>query len=199
MFDEADHRDPERTRTAIVLVDGQESQLTAVYDQARAHDRKIEIVVDLIHAIHYLWMAGSALCNGNDAETETWMLTYIAKLLTRPVRDVVAGIRQAATLRGLSGDGRKPVEKCAGYLTDNATYMRYHEFIGRGFPIATGVIEGACRHLVQDRLGITGARWDLPGAEAVLKLRALRCSGDWDDYWRLHERQEARRNHACAA
>jgi len=64
-----------------------------------------------------------------------------------------------------------------------------------GLPIATGVIEGTCRYLVEDRMGITGARWGLDGGEAVLRLRAIRCSGDWDDYWQFHERQELRRNH----
>lgn len=77
--------------------------------------------------------------------------------------------------------------------------MRYPEFLRLGFPIATGVIEGACRHLVQDRLGITGASWGLAGAEAVLKLRAIYSSGDWDDYWHFHELQESQRNYATAA
>jgi hypothetical protein len=64
-----------------------------------------------------------------------------------------------------------------------------------GWPIATGVIEGACRHLVGDRLDITGARWGLEGAEAVLKLRALWSNGDLDAYWRFHRAQEHRRIH----
>ena len=76
--------------------------------------------------------------------------------------------------------------------------MDYSTFLAQGLPIASGVIEGACRHLVQDRLGITGARWDLPGAEAMLRLRALRSSGDWDAYWRFHLRQEALRNYPSA-
>ena len=77
--------------------------------------------------------------------------------------------------------------------------MRYGEYLAQGFPIATGVIEGACRHLVEDRMGITGARWDVPGAEAVVRLRAIRCSGDWDEYWKFHEQQELERNHGPMA
>ena len=65
-----------------------------------------------------------------------------------------------------------------------------------GYPIATGVIEGACRYLVRDRMELTGARWRLVGAEAVLKLRALRASGDFDAYWDFHEAREYERNHA---
>jgi hypothetical protein len=107
--------------------------------------------------------------------------------------DVIAGIRQAATLAGLSAEEREPVEKCVNYLRANISAIRYREFLAAGFPIATGVIEGACRHLVQDRLGITGARWGLASAEAVLRLRALNTNGDWDDYWRFHLRKERQR------
>jgi hypothetical protein len=73
--------------------------------------------------------------------------------------------------------------------------MKYDEYLSLGYPIATGVIEGACRYLIKDRLDITGARWSLSGAEAILKLRSLRASGDFDDYWVFHEKKELERNH----
>jgi len=75
--------------------------------------------------------------------------------------------------------------------------LRYHEYLRDGLPIATGVIESACRHLIQDRMGRTGARWSLAGAEVILQLRSLRSSGDFDDYWRFHIEQEHRRNHVA--
>ncbi len=74
--------------------------------------------------------------------------------------------------------------------------MAYDAYLAQGLPIATGVIEGACRHLVKDRMDLTGARWGLKGAEAVLRLRALRSSHDFDEYWAFHEEQEYERNHA---
>jgi hypothetical protein len=74
--------------------------------------------------------------------------------------------------------------------------MKYAEALADGLPIATGVIEGACRYLVKDRMDITGARWSLTGAEAVLRLRAIRASGDFDAYWEFHLAQEHARNHA---
>ena len=73
--------------------------------------------------------------------------------------------------------------------------MDYPRALAEGWPIATGVIEGACRHLVQDRMGITGARWSLPGAQAMLWLRAINASGDHDAYWTWHIAQEHQRNH----
>ena len=82
------------------------------------------------------------------------------------------------------------------YLNKNGRWLHYDRALAEGLPIATGVIEGACRHLVQDRMGRTGARWSLFGAEAVLRLRALRASRDFDDYWQFHLAKEHERNHA---
>ena len=109
---------------------------------------------------------------------------------------VAGGIRRSATRRGLEGKAREAVDRCANYLLKNAGYLKYDTYLAKGFPIATGVIEGACRYLVKDRMEVTGARWSLAGAEAVLRLRALQASGDFDAYWHFHERQESLRNHA---
>jgi len=98
---------------------------------------------------------------------------------------VAGAIRRTATNRGLDKAARKGADVCSRYLTNKARYLDYPTALANGWPIATGVIEGACRHLVKDRLDLTGARWGLQGAEAVLKLRAIRCNGDWDTYWTL--------------
>jgi len=109
--------------------------------------------------------------------------------------DLAGGIRRSATKRGLSPEQRKGADACADYLVAKRKLLHYEVYLPAGLPITSGVIEGACRHLVEDRLGITGARWTVPGAEAVLQLRALRSSGDFDEYWRVHLAQERRRNH----
>lgn len=199
MFDEAERRDPDKSRTTVVLVDGEERQIATIQQQAKLRNMRITIVLDVIHVLHYLWMAGFALCRQSEGKTSVWVATHLLKLFSRPAIDVVAGIRQSATLRGLTVEQRRPIEKCAKYLLRNAQFLRYGQFVAEGFPIATGVIEGACRHLIQDRLGITGARWNVEGAEAVLRLRALHSNGDWDAYWNYHVRQESRRNYATAA
>jgi hypothetical protein len=87
------------------------------------------------------------------------------------------------------------VDTCARYLRNHSAYLRYDGYLAQGLPIATGVIEGACRHLVKDRMDVTGARWSLTGAEAVLRLRALRSSYDFDEYWVFHEAREYERTH----
>src|SRR6266851_7271022 len=109
---------------------------------------------------------------------------------------VVAGIiRRAATRAGLVPHQRGGVDACAKYLSNKSPYLDYPRALKEGWPIATGVIEGACRHIVKDRMDITGARWGLEGAEAILKLRALTASGDFDAYWRYHLRREHERIH----
>jgi len=195
LFDEADRRDPARERKTVVLIDGDKKLRKAAEHEATKHCRPITLIVDVIHVLHYLWMAGFVLCRKDERATDAWVVETLFKLLTRHPLDVAAGIKQSATLRGLTKQQMKPVDKCIRYLRNNSVYIAYRRFLEAGLPIASGVIEGACRHLIQDRLGITGARWGLVGAEAILKLRSLNSSGDWDAYWRFHEHQEARRNY----
>ena len=108
---------------------------------------------------------------------------------------MVRCLRRAATVKGLNPKQRKPIEQCITYLTTHAPYLNYPHYLAKGYPIATGVMEGACRYVVKDRMEITGARWGLEGGEAVLKLRALYLNGDFDAYWQFHEQQEYQRHH----
>ena len=100
-------------------------------------------------------------------------------------------------MQGLSDADRGPIDVCDNYLLKYREFLHYDRYLSKGYPIATGVIEGACRYLVKDRMEITGARWRLDGAEAILRLRSLRASGDFDEYWEFHLRKEYERNHAA--
>ena len=116
-------------------------------------------------------------------------------ILQGKAKDVAAGIRRRASTLHLSPAKRKKADEAARYLVNKAEHLDYPTALSRGWPIATGVIEGACRHLVKDRMDITGARWSAEGAEAVLQLRALRANGEFDAYWRYHLSQERERVH----
>ncbi len=94
------------------------------------------------------------------------------------------------------GAGSPPVNECANYLPTYKDLLKNDEYLAQGLPIATGVIEGACRHLVKDRMDLAGARWGLQRAEAVLKLRSLASSGDSESYREFYKAQALRRNHA---
>lgn len=194
-FEEGLRRDPGRKKRWAALVDGNEPQLDALEHQAQQRGIALTIVLDLIHVIGYLWKAARVLGGESQREQRQWVQKRLPSILEGKCVDVAAGMRRSATLRDLPQKDREPVDVCADYLLKYQDYLRYDEFLAAGLPIATGVIEGACRHLVQDRMGITGARWGLEGAEAVLRLRALHVSGDFDAYWRFHLEQERRLNH----
>jgi hypothetical protein len=195
LFDEAQHRDPRQRKLWVALVDGNETQIELLTKLCAARHVTMPIVLDFIHVAEYVWEASRAFAADHQAR-DAWVLPRLRDILRGKASDVAAGMRRSATLRGLAAEERKPVDVCADYLLKYAPYLQYDEALRHGAPIATGVIEGACGHLVEDRMNLTGARWSLKGAEAVLRLRALRSSGDFDEYWRFHELAEYERNHA---
>jgi hypothetical protein len=196
LFDEAQHRDPRHRKQWVALVDGNETQIELLIKQTEARHVAMPIVLDFIHGAEYAWDASRAFAADAQAR-DAWVLPRLRAMLRGKASDVAAGMRRSATLRGLAAEDRAPVDVCADYLLKYAPYLRYDLALSSGVPIATGVIEGACGHLVEDRMNLTGARWSLKGAEAVLRLRALRSSGDFDEYWRFHEGAEYERNHAA--
>lgn len=156
---------------------------------------QVTILIDLIHVRQYLWKAaGSFFCPGEPAARGR-VREQTAKILDGKHRDVRAGIRRRATAFGFRGSERAGADECARYLENKQDYLDYPAFLAAGWPVASGLIEGAARWLITDRMEITGARWSLEGAEAVLKLRALVGCGDFDDYSEYHIRQEKLRNH----
>lgn len=196
-FQEALSRDPNRTKRWVVLVDADQHQLCWIRRAAKRHGVEVSIVLDIIHVIEYLWMAARAFCGRYTKQAEQYVAERLLKVLEGKAGWVAGGMRRSAKHRQLPKSKKKRVEKCANYLKNHSEYLRYDEALAGGLPISTGVIEGACRHLIGDRLEITGARWSLQGAEAVLRLRALQASNDFDAYWEYHRKQEYQRNHAA--
>ena len=198
MFDEALGQDPEKTRRWVVLVDGDPKQLRAIKAAARRAEVKVTIIVDVVHVIEYVWKAARALFGEANPDAEPWVSNRLLELFGgRSGGDVARTIRWWASRRDLDEAGGRAIQSACGYLADRSRtrLMHYAEALQDGLPIATGVIEGACRYVVKDRMDRTGARWSLTGAEAVLRLRAIRASGDFDAYWAFHLAQEQRRNH----
>ncbi len=193
---EAERHDPERAKHWVVLVDGAETQLDLVEAGAAACDVDVTVILDIIHVVEYVWKAAHVFHREGSPELACWAWTRVRDILEGKAKRVASSMRRAATVAGFPPDTRKPVDTCANYLLKYAPYLQYDCYLAAGYPIATGVVEGACRHLVRDRMELTGARWRLVGAEAVLKLRALRASGDFDAYWNFHEAREYERNHA---
>jgi hypothetical protein len=195
-FDEMGRRDPHRTKHWAFLVDGGEHQLDCVEAEVAAREVEVTIVLDLIHVAQYVWGAAKVLVPDNDNAQNDWVAGKLGRILAGDSSTAAAAMRRSATKRQLTASERRPVDACADYLLKYGAYLRYDVALAEGLPITTGVIEGACRHLVKDRMAITGARWGLETAEAVLRLRALAKSGDLHDYFDFHEKLELYRNHS---
>ena len=195
LLQEARYRDPIDEKSWVALVDGNKSQIRILKRLAKKNGLDLTIIVDLVHVIEYLWDAARVFHPQPGTEQENWVRHRLLEILRGKAGLMAGGMRRSATLRSLPAKAREPVDVCARYLSNHAPYLRYDGYLAKGLPIATGVIEGACRHLVKDRMAVTGARWSLDGAEAVLRLRALRSSRDFDEYWTFHEACEYERNH----
>jgi hypothetical protein len=196
MFEEAARRDPKGQKCWVALVDGNLPQIDHLQQLAEERNVPLIIIVDFIHVAQYVWKAAGAFFSDQELEQDRWTRAHLLEILRGKASLVAAGMRRSATLREMAAAERKPVDECADYLLHYSPYLQYDKALAEGVPIATGVIEGTCRHLVEDRMNLTGARWSLTGAEAVLRLRALRSSDDFDAYWEFHEQQEYERNHA---
>ena len=194
-FAEAVRRDPDQQLRWVVLTDGQEDLLRQVSAAAKRYKVDVLVVQDFVHVLEYLWKAAYALHPEHAEERESWVMDRATAILEGRAQDVAVGLRRAATRKQLSQGERKPVDKAADYIDHNQQRLQYDQALAAGLPIATGVIEGACRHLVKDRMDITGARWGLERAEAILKLRSLKISGDLPAYLAFHFEQEHKRNY----
>jgi hypothetical protein len=140
-----------------------------------------------------LWKAAWSLHPAADPAAEDWVAVKALAILAGDSARVAAEITAETETAGLTPAQRTGADTCVRYLTGKDEYLRYDTALAAGWPIATGVIEGACRHIIGDRLGITGARWGLDGAEAVLTLRAVLSNGDFEEYWRYHLAREHQR------
>jgi hypothetical protein len=197
IFAEADRRDPGRLRTWIALVDGDIYQLGLFQAAAAARGVTLAIVIDFIHVLEYLWKAAWCFHRPRDPAMEDWVIAQALDILHGRVPQVIDRIARLAEDHppAPGSEHAKNIAKVLSYLRNKQPFMDYPTALANGWPIATGVIEGACRHLVADRMGITGARWGLDGAQAILWLRAINASGDTSAYWHWHLTQERQRNH----
>ncbi|MFD0417971.1 hypothetical protein [Streptomyces sp. NPDC127108] len=173
--------------------DGARHQLDLIQAGAKRHWVTIHIVLDLVHVLEKL-RAASRCCHAPaDPAAEDWIAIKAPRILRGRAQQAADEIRAQADQRKLSGDQRTAADKACQYLNNNADFVHYDRALAAGWSIASGVIEGAARHLIADRLDITGSRWSVPGAEALLILRAVISSDDFPAHWQYHLKQENRR------
>jgi hypothetical protein len=186
--EEMERRDPFRSLTRLALTDGERALQIRV-------DRKLNVtlILDLIHVLEKLWKAAYVFHAEGSLDADLWVLDRSLRILFGDVGQVVKGIRQSITKRNLPGSKRKTLNEVADYLYRNRARMRYDEYLASGWPIASGPVEGACKNLIKDRMERSGMRWTEQMAEAIVQLRAIYLSGDFDRYWEFHIAQDQRR------
>jgi hypothetical protein len=182
-------------QTLLRLGDGQED----LWDVGRSClEEQYENVIDILDVLHvssYVWSAARAFCGKDEPAVRSFARERLLTILQGNARGVIRGLRRMATERGLSGQAAKEVATACGYFEKNLHRMRYDEYLAAGYPIASGVIEGACRHLVKDRMERSGMRWIPEGAQAMLDVRALEVSGLWDDFQEARQSADLERLH----
>lgn len=185
------HRNPRLARPTVCLCDGQEA-LWQACSEAVLDEQRIEIL-DLLHVTPRLWAAAKLLYGEKSKEVVPFVRRRVTQVLEGKVATVVRTLRRLAQERGLSRVKKKGLARICSYLHKNRQRMRYDEYLRQGYPIASGVIEGACRHLIKDRMERAGMHWTLPGAQAMLDLRSVWIGGYWEAFQQERIERETER------
>lgn len=173
-------RNRDRAKEMVHLCDGQES-LWAAREQYLFR-RNTTDILDLLHVTPRLWQAAHLFHPEKSDAAEAFVRERVLRVLEGKVELVIRGLRVMGTKHHLKGNKKATLTKLCGYLENNRDRMRYNDYLARGYPIASGVIEGACRHLVKDRMERAGMHWTREGAQAMLDMRSIHVNGDWDEY-----------------
>lgn len=144
-------------------------------------------ILDIIHVTQYVWKAAKVFCESSE-DIEAFARLRILWILQGRASSVIRGFKHMSTARKLRGTPKETIAKVCGYFSKHLDHMQYDEYLREGYPIASGVIEGACGHLVKDRMERSGMRWRLSGAKAMLNIRAVHQS-DYCTEFHTHRRQ----------
>lgn len=162
----------------VALCDG----CPALQSRIQQQFPEFTLILDFVHANEYLWKVANSLFGENDPQRDLWVAEQTLQMLGGHTDQVIVDLRTLLQTEALNASQRQIITKTANYFQRNLPYLDYQTYLQQGFPIASGVIEGACRHLVKDRFELSGMRWTYQGAESLLHLRAVAENGDWEAY-----------------
>jgi hypothetical protein len=190
MMGELSLRGRGKDKPLVFLSDGQEALWEARADWL---PERVVNILDLLHVTPRLWKAAHVLHKEGSQEAEGFVRERLLRVLQGKASGVIRGLREMATKRALTGTSRRAITEVCGYLEQNLERMRYDEYLAAGYPIASGAVEGACRHLIKDRMERAGMHWTIPGAQAMLDVRSIYVSGHWDEYQAYRIDRESQR------
>jgi len=185
-------REGDHIQDRVALCDGCEALQTRLAQFCPG----FTLVLDLIHANEYLWDVANSLWGETSPQRLPWMRQRTLQMLSGQTQQLIVEFRQQAEQPQITVAQRTQLLKTANYFERNLPAMDYPTYLERGWPIASGVIEGACRHFVKDRCELSGMRWTQDGAEHLLRLRAVAENGDWEVYHSFRKRQRHTRLYA---
>lgn len=166
------------TKPIVCVMDGARSLWTML----GRYVGSVICILDIYHALEYLWDAAYCFFPEGSDEAEAFVTERLKRILEGKIGYVMGGLKQMATKGNLSKAKRAQLTRVLTYFKNNRRFMRYDEYLANGYPIGSGVVEGACRHLVKDRMEGTGMRWRVAGAQAMLNLRSVFLNDDWDEF-----------------
>lgn len=175
---ECNQRDPTRQKTLICLLDGEHS----LWDMQRYWFQRAVGILDIFHVSERVWGVAHCFQKQGTGAAQIFATHHLRMILDGKVRYVTRNFRRLLTEHKLSTEKRKTVQAAITYFENNCEHMHYDQYLAAGYPIGSGVAEGACRHLVKDRMELTGMRWERPGAQAMLHLRAIYLNNEWNDF-----------------
>ena len=179
-------RDPGGHKPMVVLIDGDPALEQGLRTALRAEgleDRVDAVIADLWHVMEYVWNVGTTLHGETNPQRSEWVEDKLRALLSGRVGRVIGGFKQMLTKGQVTAAQRRALHKTITYLDNHQHMMAYDEYLAKGYPVASGLIEGTCNSLVNDRMEQSGMRWPIDGAEAMLQQRAVKKNGDWNDFW----------------
>jgi len=183
-------RNPRNRKTVLFVMDGERS----LWKQVQARFANAVGILDLYHVLERLWQAAHCFCPEGSRAAEQLVEHHLRMILEGRVGYVIGALKQKQTKHGLRRSRARTLQAVIGYLENNRRFMRYDEYLAAGYPIGSGVVEGACRHLVKDRMERTGMRWRVEGAQAMLDVRATYLNGHWDQFFTFRVRENAKRH-----
>lgn len=189
VVDEVYRRNGDSGKQIVVVTDGER----ALQQRINRYLKGITLILDLMHALEKVWKVAHVIHDEGSLAAQQFVQERTLKILNGNIGQVVKGFRATVTKRKITGNKRDTILAASNYLYKNRSRMNYHHYLKQGFPIASGSVEGACKNLIKDRMERSGMRWTERTAEAMVKMRALYLSGDFEEYWTFHIEKDQKR------
>jgi hypothetical protein len=192
-------RDPTGEKKIAALLDGDpnlENALNRALQAYQLEGRLDALILDIMHVSDYVWDAGTTLHGETGEARIAWVRDRLLSILKSEVGRVIGGLKQTLTKTKLNDSKKRTLQKTITYLENHRHMMDYASYLAKGYPIATGLVEAACRAFVKERMDQSGMHWKIKGAESILQLRAVMKNNDWEQFWTFYIGAEKSRLYA---